>query len=634
MSGVGLSKRSEVVLRACWLRRRQPADSVCMVPSTAKTKTYRPTSPNLVGRLSRAGCAYVADVAARIAPAPGLSRMETHLAYHVAWAEEQGLALTDKVVFAPGRVEESVAHAKVAMRSPSPFAADVRRVARLVLPRVPASHRYVVSGRARKPPYTNEEQVALWALAAGLPDRDRASYRNALALGLGFGITGPAASAVQSEHVAVRHGLMVVRHPLTGRLAGSPSPRVWATLADGVGAVSGPLTEVYTAAGRQRLKRALARATGAPALDPNRLRATWVSSLLRADLPVDVVAAVTGLAPWTLGRYLEFAPVPDAAELAAWLTSTVQACPPDPSSFEGVLVGCDARPEPVEAQFTARRFMPSDQAAAAVWAGGLGEEVATLVDGVPGARNLVTACSSLLAWACRHPGIPLTLQALLKGSTIDRFTAAATTATCATVRSRLRRLAALAAGETPEGNATSPGAVPAEHYSDDELAQFERGRERLSEADRRLLDTYRVLGVGAGLHREEVGVVRGPHLAVRDDHCFVRVGTAGREVPIAHEYASLAASLAHQAGEGHLAGPPGRDLWQPRRRIAEACGVDPSVTRFRATWARRYLVAGVPLRVIAAAAGQLSDVAQQAATLPAPSPAENLAWLALKVKSS
>lgn len=603
------------------------------VEETARP-TYRPTSPNLVGRLSEAGCAYVADVAARVEPVPGLSRIKTQLAYHVAWAEEQGLALTDKVVFAPARVEESVAHAKVAMRSPSPFAADVRRVARQLLPRVPASHRYVVSGRGRKPPYTNEEQVALWALAAGLPDRDRASYRNALALGLGFGITGPAASAVETENIAVRHGLVVVRHPLTGRLAGSPSLRVRATLGDGAGAVSGPLTEVYTVAGRQRLKRALARATGAPALDPNRLRATWLASLLEADLPVDVVAAVTGLAPWTLVRYLEFVPVPDAGELAAWLTSTACPCPVDPSPFEGVLAGCDARAEPVEAQFTARRFVPSDPAAAAAWGAGLGEEVATLVDGEAGARNLVTACSSLLAWACRDPGIPLTLQALLKGSTIDRFTAASTTSTRATVRSRLRRLAELAAGETPEGIATGPGAVPTEHYSDRELAQFERGREHLSEPDRRLLDTYRVLGVGAGLHREEVGVVRGPHLAVRDDHCFVRVGTAGRDVPITPEYATLAVSLAQHAGEGHLAGRPDRDLWRPRRRIAEACGVEPSVTRFRATWARRHLVAGVPLRVMAAAAGQLFDVSQQAATLPAPSPAQNLAWLALKMKSA
>lgn len=593
-----------------------------------QSRPYRPTAPALVGRISDDGCRYIDAVATQLQPAAQPRGLKTYLAYHVAWAEDQGLALIDKVVFAPQHVAASIAAQK---ELGSPFTAAVRKTAAHLLPRMRTTHRQVLADSGRQPPYSAAEQADLWAIAAGLPERDQTSYRNGLAFALSFGIMGPASASIRPEHVSEQHGYVLLQRPDTGQLlmSGSPSARQLLTAGDGR---SNELTEMWGQAGRQRLQAALTRATGRPELSPHRLRTTWVCELLAAGLPIDVVAAVTGLAPWTLAQYFPFLPTPTLAEQRRWLSGNHIARPSaSPTLFAGISSPAAPLQGPTvpATHFDVERFAPRDPRVAAAWATGLAGEIGALVDGRHDARHLVSAFSSLLAWACTRDDVPSTIAALLRTSTIERFTAASPARSKATVRSRLRTLAELA-GATRSGSGPSAKADEAQPYSHAELAAFASGRQQLSSSDGQLLDAYVGLGLGAGARGPEVLCVRGPDiLRVDGGAVVVHLGEDRRPVPVADGHVEEVMTLAACAANGLLCGTTNADPWRQRTRIAQVCGITISATRFRATWVLSHLTRGVPLHLVATAAGaKLAGINALAAELPARPQSELLAWTA------
>ncbi|MEO7836166.1 MAG: hypothetical protein ABIS21_00825 [Acidimicrobiales bacterium] len=610
---------------------------------------YRPMGTRRVA-LGEPGLALVrrAVLAAKPQATAETDRLLTHSSSHVIWAQRAGEGLDLARVFSVEVVEASIAAAREAADggSVSPYAVNLRRVARAAAPKGGHVPSLALPPTLVKAPYSDQERTALLAASKGLAADARGSYLGGLALGFGCGLVGPEASAVDADDLVEAGGQLWVA------VAGGPSGFLpvtgrWADVLRGLGLGSrgGPVTEAYTLAGSQRRKRLEKRAVGVPAYDSARLRSSWICDLLAGGVPVDVIAMGARVAPWTVAHYLVHVSPAAPAELRSWFSTDADARPPlgvmpvrVGDAGELVAVGRAIGIGTVEQVL--ERFCPADAAAAEAWVASIGKEMRDLIRAstIEGgrARNLAAAASVLLAWAARQPGMPLRAEVVLKESTITRFAAAAlrhgdvADGSVWSYRSLLRALAEAGGFRAPAPTRARP--APARPYSDREQQALAGREAQLSSGDRRILDAYVALGLGAGGAGEEVPAITAAEIVDDpdgDDPDGRAVQFTGRLVPVRPDFAGLVAELAASGAGRPLTGIDSPWTTRQRARISQAVGIEVAPARLRATWLVHHLQRGVPLHVLTAAAGaRLSQLNSLVAELAPREPADVLAWLA------
>ena len=572
---------------------------------------YTP-SAGLAADLSVEGLAIVRSAVSAAEPVDvaEAGRMLTHAAHHVARALRRGEPPTITSVFGPASVAASIEEAaKDSASSVSPFAANIRRIAQRAAPRSGHVPAFTISQPPLKAGYDSDEIGRLRAAAVGMAPSERSSFLGALALGLGAGLIGPSASNVLAEDLVVDGECVWV--PAPWMLAGwLPVTGDWVDvlrrLADS--GRPGPVTEAYTTAGAQRLGRCLSHAVGTPRFDADRLRAAWVARLLRGGVPIDITAAAANIRPWSLLKHTTAIPTPTPTEVIAWLSSSGVARPPVPlaapaPSRSGIAQPGPSHPSVDEALAS---FVPIDDRVAAMWTDSLGDELRSLIrataDTGGRAHNLAVAASALLTWSVQQPGVPLRLDALLKVSTVRRFVAVTKQTNAASAASYGSLLRALGtAADTMSAKATQAPREAAVPLTDAEIGRMEEVRSGLRPADQRVLDTYRVLGLGAGL-RQEIPAVDGVGVIVAGDTRLLRL--ADRTVAVCPEWRDLLDELVSSAPAGTpLTGVRSGRTAPHRQRVSAELGFDLQPSRLRATWLLRHLNRGVPYQVLAAAAG-------------------------------
>lgn len=569
-------------------------------------------------------------------------RLLTHTASHVEWAVLSAEKLEVAHLFSAPVVRASIAAARLRAggRSISPFVSNLERVARAAAPRGGHVDRAVIASTGVQPPYSPAEVAALVAAAPGMELDHRMSFLGGLALGFGAGVVGRAALGVRADGLVVRDGVVWVpcawaaggALPVTGRWA-----RMLGEVAGQVG--GGCLTDIYSVAGRQRFQRRMGAAIGAPCLDVDRLRTTWICGLLAGGVPVDVLAQAAAISPWTVvSKYLEHVPPATGPEVITWLGTEGTARPAASVAPLGESSGSgrspSSRPEGSSASVgqALKAFRPTHPEARVLWSGPVGDELRTLIAGCTSdpdrAARMARAASVLLAWASDQPGMPMRIDVLLRPSTLDRWVSrsAAVAASAASYRSLLRDLARSAGLDVHDHSTTtvrSPTAMP---YSSAELARLCAPDLALSASDQRVLDTYLVAGLGAGGQRDEIPTIRASDVTTAGTVQLLAVGS--RVVPVAPSFRSLLEGLVETAEAGHLTGVAGTRMTRRFARISATTGVDFAPTRLRATWLARHLERRVPVTVLVAAAG--SRLSQINALLEGVAPltvAESQAWL-------
>ena len=361
-------------------------------------------------------------------------------------------------------------------------------------------------------------------------------------------------------------------------------------------------------AGVQRYRTQLARVSGATLFDADRMRSTWICGLLSGGVPIDVIAAAAAVTPEAVSQYLLHVPPPSFDEITGWLSTRGRATPPSRPALPVVQVPAPSTARDCCHGPTANEvlgaFVPRKQAARHAWSSDIGAQFRELIlrttDDPGRAKDFAAVASVFLEWAAHKPGLPLTITALLKESTIERFAAQRGIGdSLASYRAFLRALALTASGR--EVPIKRPPVVTDAPYTDAELAALTSPDIAISDQDRRIRDVYLACSLGAGATGAEVKRATRRDVLVLRDTVFVRIGD--RLVPLAPPLRGLLEGLATTSGDGPLTGLKAGHTTRALRRVSGATGVELSALRFRATWLARHLDRGVPFHVLAAAAG-------------------------------
>ena len=233
-------------------------------------------------------------------------------ARHVESATANGYAVSVRKMFSPACVAASVTAAQAASTgSVSPYRSRLNQLSRAV-----AGGKTVAGsrpGRQRSSsltsPYTSAELTALRVAARGMNVEEQRDLEAAMALGAGAGIVGPPASHVRGEHVTLAGGQIVVCGPGFGPvIVRAP----WGSIVRQMASLRSaePLTNYYTTDGRQRVRRGLGHSPHLPKFQAHRLRTGWLTELLSAGVPLDVVAQLAGISIGSLHPYLPLSSAP------------------------------------------------------------------------------------------------------------------------------------------------------------------------------------------------------------------------------------------------------------------------------------------------------------------------------------
>lgn len=189
------------------------------------------------------------------------------------------------------------------------------------------------------------------------------------------------------------------------------------------------------------------------------------------------------------------------------------------------------------------------------------------------------------------------------------------------MRSRLRALSAVAGlRPPPRTSCATRHALP---YGAEEIERLVAVLASLGESERRYLGSALALGLGVGASHRELIEVRGVDV-VAQDRLAVRLG--GRTVVAVAAYADELRRLSG-VGEPRLIGESARARERIRPRVDAAVGFPVSLSRLRATWLVRHVRRGVPLRVLAPAAGtRLLELSSLVAACVPVSDAEVVSW--------
>lgn len=574
--------------------------------------------------------------AAVLAVAPeGLSstsRMLSHAARHVAWVRRVMPEVPDKQLFAATAVKASIKAAQDAGGNPSPFCSDLRSINEAAAPKAVIA---VPSPIEQPPPldaYTPGEQRSLVAMTRGMDPEEARSLRAALALALGCGLVGQAASQHGADLITGVNG-----HPLVwSERAGSwiPVRQQWfPLLRESTGREpDAAATNMYSPDGRQRLHRRLERATSRPDLSSHRARNTWLAELLAAGVPVDVLGAAAAVLPSTLLRHL---PPSVGCEVCARRSLRGDVPAPPQALIESLAAAMPVSPEMHDVAgapaAVARDFSdlaPTDEGARAVWGSGLGEALTArawaVSDDPARVRDLLCAASSMVTWSAGIISLPNTTAALLREATIERWEHAARAtvpdATRAKYRSGLRALAGLTA---PRGGRERNWVLP---YSAEEQLVLWEARDQLSESDRLVFDAVWHLGLGAGVDPSG-GRLAGTAVRTGEDGT-VEVQSKLTWVVVHQEHELAVAGLAKAAGAGPIGGGRSRVARMMTEHRAVCTEVVLEAPRLRATWLARHLAAGVGLPALVEAAGsKFASIDVLCELIRQRSPVERIAWM-------
>ena len=235
------------------------------------------------------------------------------------------------------------------------------------------------------------------------------------------------------------------------------------------------------------------------------------------------------------------------------------------------------------------------------------------------AEAMSTVVTQLVVWVDAI-GQPLEPEVVFHPDTIDRFALEGRTGlapgTRHNYRTQLRTVGAAVLG--PEFYPPAPLALPRPKslapYSTGEVASLRSWARGLpTQRYRENMGVILGLGLGAGLHSQEINRLVGTDITVTDNGVTVRViGERDRVVPVLREYENEVEGLARRAGAGpvFLPGRTGIDRKQVPNFIARCPGGSlgrPNANRLRNTWIVRHLSAGTHLSVLAEAAGVRAD---------------------------
>jgi hypothetical protein len=138
-------------------------------------------------------------------------------------------------------------------------------------------------------------------------------------------------------------------------------------------------------------------------------------------------------------------------------------------------------------------------------------------------------------------------------------------------------------------------------YPDREIARFVLGLNAMPSGDARDEASARLaLGLGAGPRDCELSTLLGTGVEQVDDFVLVHItaGPSPRTVPVHREWQRAVLDAAERAGSAPLLRPN-----PPKETRVLASARRPTMSRLRVTWMVRHLRAGVPLFVLASAAG-------------------------------
>jgi len=550
-------------------------------------------------------------------------------ARHVHWATANGYGGSLRKLFAPACVAASVAAAKAASTSSvSPYRSRLNQLSAAVLGGGRSTARKAsTQGSSLTPPHTGDELAALRVAGRGMNLEEHRDLEAALALGVGAGLIGPLASSVEAEHVTHASGHTVVCGPGFGPVVvREPWGKIIREMAE-LRAI-GPLTNYYTTAGRQRVRRGLGRSQHVPDFQAHRLRTGWVTELLSAGVPLDVVTELAGITLGALYPYVALSsppprsvrPSPDSAPFAAF-----ERQPAASTSDERRVTDAMSQQQPRVAAVAA--WWSSDDADP------LRELVCDRAATGKQAKDLLTALFVLLEWAIEQPGLPLRPAALLKETTLGRWAAVQRAegladASVAAYLSRLRRLLAEDVAMGARGCPEAPAV-----YGDDErqtlLAASAGATGSLSARLRRLLAAHVHAQLGGGIAGHEVGRLLGSD--VRRSHHGLELdirSTSPRLVPVIDIHAEALERLAEEAADGVLTGVVGHDLKRHRAAISEQLGFEFDPRRLQATWIADQVRAGAGAQALILGTGlTLAALAPQVEAACGPrSLAELVAW--------
>lgn len=344
-----------------------------------------------------------------------------------------------------------------------------------------------------------------------------------------------------------------------------------------------------------------------------------------------VIAKAAGLGASTLRNYLPFVPPVEEAVAARWLSGEFEARPDReftlPDYFATRLRTAAELAPGRDIEDVIAAFAPASSRVADIWGCDVVREIEDLVRRETAdperARQLLSAASRHLEWAIGTGGVPLTVAALFKDSTVDRATASVemSRASAPTTRSRLRALS-VAAELRPSPTASS-AIRHASPYGEEDLERLVAVLPSLGARERRYLESALALGLGVGASHREFIEVRGDDII---DCGTLAVRLGDRTVFAATAYTEELRRMRGLGGE-RLIGESSRALKRVRQRVDEAVGFPVVLSRLRATWLVRNLQLGVPLRVIGSAAGtRLLELSHLVSTYVSVSDAEVVSW--------
>jgi len=237
------------------------------------------------------------------------------------------------------------------------------------------------------------------------------------------------------------------------------------------------------------------------------------------------------------------------------------------------------------------------------------------------ARNLLNALTQLALWADTH-GLALEPDVLLRPGTIDRFIVQGCAHLAKGTRTNYRTQLRAVGREVVDPDLFPPQPVELPRtaqkppYSPKETtALLSMARALPTPKMRRNMLALLAMGLGAGLRSQEMSCLVGTDVVTGDDGIAVHVPPIGdsdpRLVPVLSPWEEEIAALAGEAGR-HPLFLPERDGVRRHHipnfvgRCSQTSGGDTvSVERLRITWIVRHLEAGVPVPVLARAAGVL-----------------------------
>lgn len=271
---------------------------------------------------------------------------------------------------------------------------------------------------------------------------------------------------------------------------------------------------------------------------------------------------------------------------------------------------------PVDERIAAYRPAQMSDAVWAAVASATREAVAAVEPSPERVTRFLNVASSHLAWAHRR-GIELRPEVVwhvdvIEHSVVDGF-GHLEGATQASYRSDLRTLGEAIAG--PDACPTRQRIIsrgnPETPYRSDELADLAGAVRGLTTPHRRENALIVVaLGAGAGLTNGEINALVGTDVDTAHDSLVVTVSTRGqaRQVPVRAEWEQAVVERAAQVGRNPMFRPDrtkirALDIAKFLDSLTFAYLPRLTVQRLRVTWIVGQLDAGVPVQVVAAAAG-------------------------------